>query len=362
VIHVAITKDEKRGTWTVQCWYRDWRGIRKKKTKRGFTNRKIALEWERNFLSSNDGSPTMTFGEFYKLCEEDMQPRLSKNTWETKVHLVQKKILPYFELLPLNEITGGDIIKWENELLNSKTSTGLPYAPTYLRSISNQLSAIFNHAVKHYNLSSNPLWKTGKMGSKKADNIQFWTKEEYLVFADSIMDKPDAFLAYEILYWTGIRTGELLALTPDDFDFDKKLLNITKSYQRISREDIVTSPKTPKSNRIIALPDFLAEHASDYLEQNPQIEHTDRIFPFTKSRLHHEMDRGSKSTGVKRIRVHDLRHSHVSLLVEMGFSVLAIADRMGHESTNVTLHYAHLFPNKQTDMARALSKERGNEA
>ena len=85
---------------------------------------------------------------------------------------------------------------------------------------------------------------------------------------------------------------------------------------------------------------------------------TDRIFPITKSYLHHEMDRGSKAAGVKRIRVHDLRHSHVSLLIDMGFTPVAIADRLGHESIEITLRYAHLFPSKQTEMIEKLEHER----
>jgi len=357
---MAVTKDSKRGTWTVQCWYRDWQNIRKKKTKRGFSSRKNALDWERNFLAQNNGSPTMTFGDFYKLYEQDIRPRLRRNTWETKEHLIRKKILPYFEDRQLNEITGSDVLKWESVLIKEKTSTGLPYSQTYLRTIANQLSAMFNHAVKHYNLPSNPVWKTGKMGAKQAGEMQFWTKEEYLTFADSMMDKPRSFLAFEILYWTGIRVGELLALTPADFDFERKLLSITKSYQRIRGEDVITPPKTPKSVRHIALSSFLLDEVLDYLKYNPGIDVCDRIFPFTRSSLHHEMDRGSKETSVKRIRVHDLRHSHVSLLIEMNFSALAIADRMGHESVNITLNYAHLFPNKQVDMASALDAERGN--
>ena len=78
----------------------------------------------------------------------------------------------------------------------------------------------------------------------------------------------------------------------------------------------------------------------------------------TKSYLHHEMDRGAKEAGVKRIRIHDLRHSHVSLLIEMGFSALAIADRVGHESVDITYKYAHLFPSKQQEMAQKLDMER----
>ena len=85
----------------------------------------------------------------------------------------------------------------------------------------------------------------------------------------------------------------------------------------------------------------------------------DRMFPVTKSYLHHEMDRGAKAAGVKRIRIHDLRHSHISLLIEMRYSAVAIADRVGHESIDITYNYAHLFPSKQTEMADKLDMERG---
>ena len=86
---------------------------------------------------------------------------------------------------------------------------------------------------------------------------------------------------------------------------------------------------------------------------------TDRIFPVTKSYLHHEMNRGCKAQDVKRIRVHDIRHSHVSLLIDMGFSAIAIADRVGHERIDITYRYAHLFPSKQTEIANKLNIERG---
>ena len=90
------------------------------------------------------------------------------------------------------------------------------------------------------------------------------------------------------------------------------------------------------------------------------VEPTDRIFTVTKSYLHREMDRGAKEAGVKRIRIHDLRHSHISLLIDMGFSATAIADRVGHESIDITYNYAHLFPSKQAEMADKLNMERGN--
>ncbi len=192
------------------------------------------------------------------------------------------------------------------------------------------------------------------MGSEEHKEMLFWTKEEYKKFAFEMMDKPVSFYAFEMLYWCGIREGELLALTAADFNFEKETVTINKSYQRLHGEDVITTLKTKKSNRTIKMPHFLCEEMKEYLGMLYGLKKKDRIFTVTKSYLHHEMDRGAKAAGVKRIRIHDLRHSHISLLIDMGFSAVAIADRVGHESIDITYHYAHLFPSKQAEMADRL--------
>ena len=106
------------------------------------------------------------------------------------------------------------------------------------------------------------------------------------------------------------------------------------------------------------MPEFLCEEMQDYIKQLYRISKNDRLFEVTKSYLHHEMDRGAKAAGVKCIRIHDLRHSHISLLIEMGYSAVAIADRVGQESINITYNYAHLFPSTQSDMADKLNQFR----
>ena len=172
------------------------------------------------------------------------------------------------------------------------------------------------------------------------------------------MDKPASFYAFEVLYWCGLRIGELLALTLDDVDFEKKTIRINKSYQKIEGKDVLTDPKTPKSIRTIQMPDFLCEEIKEFSNSLYGITPQDRLFDVSKGYMHHEMDRGSKLAGVKRIRIHDLRHSHVSLLIDMGFTALAIADRVGHESIDITYRYAHLFPTKQKEIAEKLDMER----
>ena len=222
------------------------------------------------------------------------------------------------------------------------------------KTVHNQLSAIFNHAARFYGLNLNPARQAGNMGAEERKEMLFWTREEYTKFSEAMMDKPLSFYAFEVLYWCGVREGELLALTPADFDFEKRTLTINKSYQRINKQDVITTPKTPKSNRVIQMPQFLCDELQDYLKQLYGVEPDSRMFPISKSYLHREMDRGCKQTGVKRIRIHDLRHSHISLLIDMGFTALAIAERVGHESIDITYRYAHLFPTRQVEMADKL--------
>ena len=185
-----------------------------------------------------------------------------------------------------------------------------------------------------------------------------WSQEEFEKFIETMMCKPRSYYAFEMLYWCGIREGELLALTPEDFDFDKGTVRINKSYQRISGRDIITDPKTPKSNRVVQMPCFLVAEMQDYIRRLYKIGPQDRIFTFTKDYLHHEMNRGYTAAGVKRIRIHDLRHSHVSLLIELGYSAVAIGDRVGHETIEITLRYAHLFPTTQKAIVRSLDELR----
>lgn len=359
---MAAFKNKKNGTWYVQFWYTDWKGERHQKFKRGFTTKKDALAWEREFLMEKQADINMTFESFVKLYEQDIKPKLKLNTWKTKESIIQKKILPYFGKRKLSEIKAKDIIDWQNEIRNMTDWHGKPLSKTYLKTVHNQLSAIFNHAIRYYGLQINPAQRAGNMGTEERREMLFWTREEYARFSEAMMDKPLSYYAFEMLYWCGIREGELLALTPADFNFEKQTVSINKSYQRINKQDLITSPKTPKSNRIIQMPRFLCEEMQDYLKQLYGVEQDSRIFPITKTYLHREMDRGCKQTGVKRIRIHNLRHSHISLLIDMGFTALAIADRVGHESIDITYRYAHLFPTRQTEMAYKLDllkNERG---
>ncbi len=256
---MPVFKNEDNGTWYVMARYVNWKGERKQKCKRGFATKKEAQEWERMFQLQNASDLDMSFEAFTELYIRNVKTRLKENTWLTKEHIIRTKILPYFGKLRISEISTKEIITWQNELLAYRDEKKKPYSQTYLKTLHNQLSAIFNHAVRYYELRSNPAAKVGNMGSEEHKEMLFWTKEEYKKFSFEMMDKPVSFYAFEMLYWCGIREGELLALTAADFDFEKETVRINKSYQRLHGEDVITTPKTKKSNRIIKMPKFLCK-------------------------------------------------------------------------------------------------------
>ena len=195
-------KDKKTGKWLIQYRYTDWQGKRRKSTKRGFATKREAEEWLRNFLITQKADFDMKFEDFWKMYYADMETRLREHTMRTKKYIVELKILPYFGNKRVNDITAADIRQWQNELIK------MGYSPTYLKTINNQLSAIFNYAIRYYDLKSNPCAKAGSMGKSKAEEMDFWTGEEFRKFIDSVMNKRLSYMAFMTLYWTGMRLGD----------------------------------------------------------------------------------------------------------------------------------------------------------
>lgn len=349
-------KDEKRGTWYAKFNYTDWTGNIKQKLKRGFKTQKEAKAFEREFLEKSQASPDMTFGALVELYMEDCKSRLKPTTYENKEYVIGLKVLPYFKDMPINSIEPATVRKWQNELISHENN----YSPTYLKTVNNQLSAIFNFACKYYKLPSNPARICGSMGKKNADNMKFWTVDEFKHFI-KFSDNPMYTVIYQILFWTGMRIGECLALTLNDFDFEVETVSINKNYARHQKQDLILKPKTPKSKRIITIPKFLCDIINEYVEKLYDYDPSERLFPIARSTMNGHLVRIAKKAKVKRIRVHDLRHSHASLLIEEGFSPLLISERLGHENIETTLQtYSHLYPNKHSEVANKLDKINDN--
>lgn len=298
-------KDERTGKWYCKFYYTDWQGHKKQKLKRGFALQRDAKEYERAFLERMQGEPDMTFSALTDLYFADMAARLKPITVQNKRSMFNAHLCPAFGGTPINEITPAIVRRWQADML------GKGYAPTYLKYAQNQLSAAFNFAVKYYGLKENPCHKAGSMGRTKANAMKFWTREEYRQFIATQEDRPAERMAFQVLYWCGLRIGELLALTPADIDLDGRIMSISKTLQKVDGRYMVTTPKTEKSKREITLPAFLCDELAGYMKRLYGLKKKDRLFDFTKDKLRTDLIRGSKESGVPQIRLHDLRHPYV---------------------------------------------------
>ena len=350
---MPVYKDEQRGTWYFKCNYRDWQGEIKTKMKRGFATKKEAQKCEREFIEMQSGNMNMKLAAFVEVYFNDKGTRLKGRSIMTKRTLFESKIIPYFGEKSMNEITAVDIIKWQNLLMKQE------YSPTYLRMIQNQLTALFNHAERFYDLRDNPCKKVDKMGRSNAKELNFWTKDEYEVFLETFSEGDEMYrLIFQMLFWLGCRIGEALALTSSDIDLEKATISVTKTYYRRNKTDYITSPKTESSNRKITIPKFLKGETKEYLDRQYELALDERIFPITDRAVQKKMKQKTEEAKLKPIRVHDLRHSHIALLIEKGLQPLVIAQRVGHDSVNTTMNiYGHLYPNKQKEVADLLNAE-----
>lgn len=352
---MPVYRNKARNSWYCSFYYTDWTGKRKRKKKEGFSSRKEAKDYETAFLAQRHGCCDMVFETLANLYLEDCRNHCKPTSLYTKNYLIETKILPYFKDMPVNEIKVSTVRSWQNNLLSQCSIRGQAYSDAYLKSIHVQLSAILNYGMRYYNLSFNPAALCGSMGHKKAAVMNFWTIDEFHRFLSCLEPEPLPQLIFQLLFWTGIRSGELLALSADHFDFKKHSLRIVQNYCRFQGRDLLLAPKTVSSLRTIALPAFLCNEIQAYVSGLPNCSRGSRLFPVSKYYLTKSLKSGCAKSGVKEIRIHDLRHSHASLLIELGYSPLLIAERLGHEKIETTLQtYAHLYPNKQSELAAYL--------
>jgi len=346
--NMSVYKDNtKKGSWFVSCYYTNYQGHRKQKLKRGFNTKREAKKWERDFLDRLSLSPDMLFKSLVARYLDDCNNRLKIRTLSSMTSVLDKHIMPYFSDIPLNKITPATVRNWQN---NIESELSISYK-NYVYTI---LSSIFNFACQYYNLQENPCKKVGKLKGAGNKRMSFYTLKEYKLFCQQINDMRYKMI-FDLLFYCGLRIGELLALTFKDISLDNKTIDINKSFCILRGQEIITSPKTKSSIRIVTIPDFLALELREYMSHCYDRESNTRLFILSASSIREYANRCSKAAGLNRIRLHDFRHSHVALLVELGENPLLIANRLGHSDIKMTLNtYAHLYPNKQNELAKKL--------
>lgn len=350
---MPVYKDEITNTWYCRLYYSTWDGKKKQTTKRGFKTKKAARQWEDETKAANVSDMSVTLETFVNMYFSDKKGELKDRSIKNKRYMIETHILPYFGTKKMNEIKPPEIIQWQNTMREKG------FSQTYLRMIQNQLTALFTHASNIYGLTANPCKKVKKMGKSDADELSFWTKEEYDKFIATIDENDRYYTLFELLFWTGCREGEALALTRNDIDFGNNQIHITKTYYRTGGKDIITTPKTEQSVRVVDIPEFLKNELKHYVNRLYMYPADERIFPVVAEAVQHKMKRHIEKSGVKKIRVHDLRHSHVAYLIHQGVEPLMIKQRVGHRDIKITLNtYGHLYPNEQKKLAEMLNTKK----
>lgn len=348
---MSATRDNKSGKWISRFYYTDYEGNRKQAFKRGFTTKKEALEYEREFLAKTEFQVTITFNQLIELYMADIKHRIKETTFNLRKIIITQRIQKFFNKQAICDITPADVRIFQNQLIAGG------YSQTYLKLIHSTLSSIFNFAVKFYKLKENPCHKAGSIG-KTRTQMNIWTLEEFRKVADQCKEKRyDIYTILNVLFFTGMRIGELKALTYKDIDLENKVINVNKTLVRIKGKDVATTPKTESSNRKILIDDNLVEILKVYCSKIYDLEDTTRLFLSDETNIRKLMKFFARSAGVKIIRIHDLRHSHASLLIYLGVNPLAISKRLGHDNLETTLRvYSHLYQDSAKKIVELLDE------
>ena len=360
-----VTKGVK---WMAKFNYTDPKtGAIKTEYKRGFESKRDAKQYEECFLErifiESQPKPEVvikTFGDvFQEYLMSHKREDIKDSTLGTKFNIFTRHIFPYFETMPIDEITDDDIANWQTTIRGLQKPNGKPFSDSYLRTIQSQFNSIINYANSKGYLKWNPLADIKNMGIKDK-RVVFWSPEEYEKFAYYAMNYPDYYYAYEVLYWCGLRQGEMFALTLDDVDLDESVIHVTKTYHRVNGQDVITTPKTPSSVRKVSMPAFLCDEIREYISMLYEPTGSQRLFAnLNKSNITKNFHSLITEAGLKRITVHGLRHSHVSLLISKKYDIFEVSKRIGHKSIKTTQDiYGHLFDDVQTSIANDLDKLR----
>ena len=383
-IRANIAKDGDKFRVTYR-YYDPATGITKNTCKRGFKLKREAKKWIETELPSiievleqkRKTISTMTMDELIEeyLFYKKMHVRIT--TFETKKHIIETKILPYFAGRLVVDIEPYDIMQWQHHLSESQkvvketvvsnsgrekvVKTQECYSDTYLRTINNQLVAIFNYAVAIRRLPTSPCKGLYKIGAKDAPEREIWEPEEFARFIRTQEHNPLLYYAYCTLFWTGMREAELLGIRSKDLDFKNGIIYVKDGYHKVKGK-VDKGLKNGESLRTVKIPSFLADELREFIDSLGPMDPNARVFVTSKSTLLKHLHEGAAQVGVKDICVHCLRHSYISMCVYNGIPYTTISAQVGHSEFLQSLHYSHSYKNSGDFLVNALEQVKGGVA
>ena len=362
---VYYNADKK--TWYAMFYAKDYKGVNKKYKKTGFKKKKEAQEYEYEFKKKIAKSVNMSFQSLYELYFEDYSKRHKPTAINTVENFFRLHILPFFGDVEISKINSYMIREWQNEMLEKKNENGKPFSENSKANIYAALKSLFNWAAKYQELNENPCKNLGAFGSKKnRSEMKIWSVDDFNKFINLLEIKnkekdgkyTDSIIIFKILFWTGLRIGEVLALTFDDINLKEKFIDVNKTISHINKKDYITTPKTLGSVRKVILPENLILDLKLYFSkfEKQKISKSERIFNLKKSQLRYILEKYSIQADVEKIRLHDFRHSHASYLLFIQADITAISKRLGHDNLQTTINtYSHLYKDANKQLMKKLN-------
>ena len=342
--------DNKTKTWYTKFRYQDWMGKTHYTTRRGFPKKKDAQAFEADYKFKAQHDPNLTIDTLVTEYLKEYKLYRKASSYQTVKRTLEKKVLPSFGHMPAADIKPYHIKKWQNELQTSGA------AESSIRTYNVIFSTMLSWGMRYYGLESNPFDVTGKTGQKgRRGDMDFWELEEFQKFDAALAAGEEHIyrVMFNILFYSGCRIGELMALTPDDFDFEAGTINITKQYNDVA--DAVTTPKTEKSVRRVTLPPSIMAMVKELFDGLYEVPRPRPFGYMTRKGIDFILNRYAAIAGVHKIRIHDLRHSHASMLLNQHVNVAAISKRLGHSTPTTTLQvYAHVYKDEDSNIATML--------
>lgn len=348
-------KDKNTGKWYCQFYYHDWTGKNRHKVKRGFNRKKDAEQWELEFLNThqtNDISLKQMLDEFLVHIDTKVALKIIKPTTAYNYKCaISFYVIPYFPIsLKLSAITPKTINTWLITLSNTTSHMKKRLNNNTILLARRILSQAFDFAVKNQYISENPVKKSESLKSTTATK-KIWTLEEYQRFYDTI-DKPAHRIIYNLMFFCGLRIGEVLALSVQDFNRDTKSIHIKKTIMRIGYEVYVGPAKSAYSIRELMLPNYIYNQLCQWIDSMYKPKKTDRLFPLSVTSIYHMLKRRIEKLNLPVISLHGFRHSNASMLYNLTKDITLVSHNLGHKNPHITWSvYSHMIPGEDKNAA-----------
>ncbi|MGX5633415.1 tyrosine-type recombinase/integrase [Bacillus thuringiensis] len=351
---MVIYKDKERGTYFFVVRVRQFDGTQKQVKRRGFKTKKEAREAEAKMLVEKETNSSLTFAQVADSYFDWYCQRRKHTSINVIRNVIYNHLQQEFHKIKIDQITPKHIMNYQNKIINI-------YSANHLKKIHTVLSSIFNFAIKFHGLTNNPARIAGNFEKESNKRMNFWEFKEFKQFIDAI-EHPLYKAFFSTLYYSGARKGELLALTWEDVDFEEKTIHINKTEHNRK----ITKPKTKASNRIVMLPSLiinLLKNLKEHATLTAPVKNDYVVFgkfhtSISTATLARQYNHYVSTAKVKRILLHEFRHSHASYLINRGVSPLVVAQRLGHSDVSTTLNtYSHLYPSKQAEVVAFMETE-----